>query len=204
VTASSNTPRYFAMISTDDVIRTIDAYCVRFPHATNYVHDLRQLLASGAGCLSRSEFRGHITCSALVTNVNSEVLMIHHRTLDRWLLPGGHIEMGDISLLAAAARELSEEVGVAFDEISAPVLWVEVPVHIDRHTIPTNVAKQEPEHEHWDFCYPLRVDRFAAALQDAEVSDFKWCDEQMLPDRFVSAVQTMKDYETRFKADHIP
>jgi 8-oxo-dGTP pyrophosphatase MutT (NUDIX family) len=192
------------MISSDDIIRTLDAYCARSPHARGYVRDLRQLLINGARCLSRSEFRGHVTCSALVTNVIGEVLMIHHRTLDRWLLPGGHIETGDISLLAAAARELSEEVGVAFDEISAPVLWADVPVHIDRHTIPANSAKGEPEHEHWDFCYPLRVDRFAAALQDAEVSDFKWCDEQMLPDRFVGVVQTMKAYEQAFKADRIP
>ena len=192
------------MISNDAVIRTLDAYCARFPDAQDYVHDLRQLLIDGAQCLSRSEFRGHVTCSAMVVNTDSQILMIHHRTLDRWLLPGGHVEAGDASLLSAAARELSEEVGIALAEISAPVLWAEVPVHIDRHTIPANSAKGEPEHEHWDFCYPLRVDRFAAALQDEEVSDFKWCNEQMLPGRFVSVVQTMKAYETTFKADHIP
>ena len=183
------------MISKDDLLGAITTYCERFPQKNDYVAHLRQLIAGGAECLSRKEFRGHVTCSALVLGSDEKILMIHHRTLDRWLLPGGHIETRDISLLTAAARELSEEVGVAFDEISAPVLWAEVPVHIDRHTIPANTGKQEPEHEHWDFCYRLCVDRFAAALQDAEVSDFKWCDEQTLPGRFVAVVKTMKAFE---------
>ncbi|MEU8404124.1 NUDIX domain-containing protein [Nonomuraea sp. NPDC048892] len=35
--------------------------------------------------------------------------MIHHRALDRWLLPGGHVEPDDHSLYGAALRELEEE-----------------------------------------------------------------------------------------------
>ena len=41
-----------------------------------------------------------------------EEVKIRHKTLDKWLLPGGHIEPEDSSLLGASLRELEEEAGI--------------------------------------------------------------------------------------------
>ncbi len=57
---------------------------------------------------------GHFTASGFVTDpTNSRMLVIHHRRLDMWLQPGGHVEPTDPTLLAAAVREVLEETGVA-------------------------------------------------------------------------------------------
>jgi 8-oxo-dGTP pyrophosphatase MutT (NUDIX family) len=43
---------------------------------------------------------------------DGRVLHVKHLALNRWLLPGGHLEAEDSSLLAAAQRELTEETGI--------------------------------------------------------------------------------------------
>ncbi|MFJ2215396.1 NUDIX domain-containing protein [Streptomyces sp. NPDC101062] len=63
------------------------------------------------------------------------MLHIKHLALNRWLLPGGHLEADDTSLLAAAQRERTEETGItALVVIPAGYR----PVHIDAHHIPAN------------------------------------------------------------------
>src|SRR5882724_11068654 len=75
------------------------------------------LLRNSPEPFSRSQFQpGHITCTALVAHPSRPlVLMMHHHRLQRWLLPGGHVEAGDASLSAAAARESEEETRVQLD-----------------------------------------------------------------------------------------
>src|SRR5690242_17595784 len=63
---------------------------------------------------SRDQFApGHITCTGLVLAPGGDaILVVHHRRLDRWLLPGGHVEPEDITIADAARREVVEETGV--------------------------------------------------------------------------------------------
>ena len=60
---------------------------------------------------SRNQFApGHITCTAVVLHPDRErVLLVHHHRLQRWLLPGGHVEESDAILADAARREAIEE-----------------------------------------------------------------------------------------------
>jgi 8-oxo-dGTP pyrophosphatase MutT (NUDIX family) len=90
----------------------------------------------------RSCLEGHLTASALLVDSSfTQVLLLHHRKLGRWLQPGGHCD-GDANLPAVALRECVEETGIAGLEID-PLI-----VDLDIHRIPARPG--EPEHDHLD------------------------------------------------------
>ncbi|MGI5203747.1 NUDIX domain-containing protein [Spirillospora sp. CA-108201] len=66
---------------------------------------------------------GHITVGvAVFDRMLANVLLTHHRGLDRWAQLGGHCETGDSGLIAAARREAAEESGIpAIDVEPSPV-----------------------------------------------------------------------------------
>ncbi len=103
----------------------------------------------------RSNFDGHITTSAFIINrERQEILLLRHKTLQRWLQPGGHFEQ-DASLMASALREAVEETHIpAAELVNIPVSNdVMVPFDIDPHHIPVNNKKQEHAHYHHDVRY---------------------------------------------------
>jgi 8-oxo-dGTP pyrophosphatase MutT (NUDIX family) len=110
------------------------------------------LLAHTAHPYSRNQFEpGHLTCTGLVFSpAGDEVLIVHHRRLDRWLLPGGHIEPEDVEIWDAARREVVEETGAELEDDGRPVL-----AGIDVHPIPP--GKGEPYHLHHDLLFAFRA-----------------------------------------------
>ncbi|WP_067969342.1 NUDIX hydrolase [Nocardiopsis trehalosi] len=134
-------------------------------HALDEKHDIT----------SRKEFRiGHATAGAAVVDPHGRVLMIRHKALGTWLLPGGHIEPEDTSLLGASLRELEEETGIPWQQVTSPPALGVIPVDIDIHRIPANPEKGEPEHYHFDFRYAHLVDSADVRLQLEEVTGFAW------------------------------
>jgi 8-oxo-dGTP pyrophosphatase MutT (NUDIX family) len=110
------------------------------------------LLTETPNPFSRDQYTpGHITCTALVFHrLGQSVLVMHHHRLKRWLLPGGHVEPGDSSLAAVAAREALEETGVELDPSRRPFV-----AGIDVHGIPARQA--EPFHLHHDLIWCFRA-----------------------------------------------
>ncbi len=118
---------------------------------------------------SRHQFHpGHITCSALVLNVNRDrVLLMHHHVHRRWLLPGGHVEETDATLGDAARRETMEETAVSSTPLAAASL-----VGMDVHGI--SARKGEPFHLHHDLVFALDAESDEFACTD-EAPRVAWC-----------------------------
>lgn len=104
-----------------------------------------ELTAVPGDPLRRDHFLpGHFTASAFVLAPDrTSLLLVHHRKLDRWLQPGGHVETTDRDLLAAARREVLEETGIAELELERPGSF-----DLDVHPIPA--LGHELPHEHFD------------------------------------------------------
>ncbi len=110
---------------------------------------------------------GHVTASAWVTNPEyTHALLLHHKKLDRWLQPGGHIE-SDPDVLTAALREAREETGITQLKIVNESIF-----DIDIHTIPEN--KKESEHQHYDIRYLFEADLNAIPTISDESNDVRW------------------------------
>ncbi|WP_394829707.1 NUDIX hydrolase [Pendulispora albinea] len=164
------------MMAAGTLLDVLHGYAARFPERASALDPLRALIADGASVTSRHEPRGHVTVGAAVLDPEGRLLVVRHRALGRWLMPGGHLEPGDRTLLDAALRELLEETGISPEQVRVPALWREVPIHIDCHVIPANPRKGEPEHAHWDFRFLFEMvgTERSMVLQTEEVLDARW------------------------------
>jgi 8-oxo-dGTP pyrophosphatase MutT (NUDIX family) len=118
---------------------------------------------------SRHHFTpGHITCTGLVLAPDGErILLVHHRRLSRWLLPGGHVEPDDPTVADAARREVVEETGAALvPSPSVPLIGADV------HGIPSN--GREPYHLHHDLLFHFRATSIDLEVS-AESHAVVWC-----------------------------
>jgi 8-oxo-dGTP pyrophosphatase MutT (NUDIX family) len=168
-------------IASRDLADTLSRYLASYPGEHDELEPLLSSLAEGADVTVRSSVPGHVTCGAAVINGTGKILLIRHKVLDRWLLPGGHLDPADPGLLAAALRELGEETGIGWQQAVSPPGLDRTPLDIDLHRIPANPAKEEPEHWHADFRYAFLVTDPAVLLQLEEVSAYAWQPPSSLP-----------------------
>jgi 8-oxo-dGTP pyrophosphatase MutT (NUDIX family) len=156
---------------------------------------------------ARDQFTpGHVTCTGLVLAPDGEcVLLVHHRRLDRWLLPGGHIEPQDDTLWDAARREVVEETSVQLVADGPSLL-----AGADVHGIPAN--GREPYHLHHDLLFPFRAS--AAPYRTSEESHAAaWCgpadfDRYLVPENVRRAYTRVRELfskscSPRLSASHI-
>lgn len=152
-----------------------------------------QLLAHGEKPFSRDRFApGHITCTALIFHPEHPgVLMMHHHKLHRWLLPGGHVDDYDPSLVGTAAREAFEETGVVIDPGVEPFL-----AGIDVHGIPPK--RNEPYHLHHDliWCFGAadgRIEETPEAPRVMWASEADW-DSLILAESIRNSIRRAVEY----------
>ena len=127
-----------------------------------------ELLGSSGDPFSRNHFQpGHFTASGFILSPDSQsLLLIHHRKLDRWLQPGGHVDPQDTDLFAAACREVCEEVGIDGVSVAGEGIF-----DLDIHPIPAR--KTDPAHEHFDVRFLLRAESMDFKRND-ETHDAAW------------------------------
>lgn len=124
---------------------------------------------------ARHRMDGHVTGSAFVVDpAAGQVLLIHHRRLDRWLQPGGHVDPGETAA-QGAAREAREETGITGLTLMPWRGEPDLPIDIDPHRIPASEKRGETEHWHFDLRFLFTADsRAPLKAQIAEVHDVRW------------------------------
>lgn len=135
-----------------------------------------ELADSTPDCFYRTSFPAHFTGSALVLSADGQqVLLHHHRKLDRWMQFGGHAD-GDEDILRVARREALEESGIEGLEVLSPV-----PFDLDIHEIPSRPALGEPAHFHFDIRFLFAAPAGAQFTISDESLALRWFSlEEML------------------------
>ena len=158
----------------------LDAIAACTPNAdvARHANEITRFIATAPRPWSRATLEGHITASAWVLDrTRSHAALIHHRKLNRWLQPGGHVEDTDASWRAAAQREVTEETGV---ERFIPQADDATLIDVDVHPIPAR--PDEPAHVHYDlrFLFIVDVDATVDTVNDTlminaeEAHDCRW------------------------------
>ena len=170
-------------------------YLEIFPEESNDLTLLQDQIKNKEDLTSRKNFRWHVTASWLVFWPDKkEVYLIHHKALDKYLQPGGHMEPEDQgNPWDTAEREVREEAQLEA-QIIAIFGDVNIPLDIDTHLIPANEKKQEPEHFHHDFMYIFQASSKKTSLQLEEVLGGEWMPVDNLPSRFNEALRKLKFY----------
>lgn len=182
------------METKEKILTQLEEYSRRFPEEKAEAGLLIQFVKEhdGEQLINRKNFSGHLTTSAFIVDESGEaLLLLKHKSLNRWLQPGGHVDSTDASLIVSAIREACEETG--FDAAHLHLVSNNI-FDIDSHVIPENITKQEPSHVHHDIRYLFRcsnskslaisleesTDSFWIPFSDlAENEDFYWVNEKI-------------------------
>jgi 8-oxo-dGTP pyrophosphatase MutT (NUDIX family) len=124
----------------------------------------------GAGLLTRHARPSHVTASAIVlTPDGRRTCLVLHGRIALWVQPGGHLETGDLTLAAAAAREVHEETGLTGHVLTDIAC-------LSRHHAPCS-----PEVDwHLDVQHVL-VTELDTPRVSKESADVRWWDVDALP-----------------------
>lgn len=127
------------------------------------------------------EIPKHFAVSGFVLNREAtKLLMVFHKKLNTWVIPGGHLEPNEYPH-EGALRETREETGIEASvvdsgefeflgnekEYSIPVPYTALSEYIP-------AKGEKPAHIHMDFVYLCVADETAPIKQEAEVNDVKW------------------------------
>ncbi len=128
----------------------------------------------------------HFTATAFIVDDRKRTLLMWHKRLQRWMPPGGHVELHELPE-ETARRECKEETGLdveivgdAQEDVFAGHAeeghMLKKPFVMLLEEIPASEARGEPAHQHMDFVFLARTvnpDQ-VVTLQEAEGSAIRW------------------------------
>lgn len=155
---------------------------------------LQWQIAEGHRLDDRDTYPGHLTTSAVVVSPDhTQVLLIDHVTIGRWLQPGGHYELSD-QFWQSAEREAVEETAVTGIALHPWHKGEDRPFVIDSHDVPGKAARGERPHVHHDLQYLFIADPYTPLIHQAdEVHAAKWAPIAELDDISPRAAARIKD-----------
>lgn len=129
---------------------------------------IRDYVAKTPAFADRNTPVAHVTASAWVTTPDRQhALLLHHKKLDIWVQPGGHVDPEDATIIAASRRELIEETGLIDARLVAEGIF-----DVDIHVIPARGVTAA--HQHLDIRFWFES-AYEPVLSD-ESHDLAWMD----------------------------
>ncbi|MFZ2544719.1 MAG: NUDIX domain-containing protein [Candidatus Saccharimonadales bacterium] len=155
----------------DNIIAIIDHYIDRFPSEINRLAELKKQLTNPSIDLRlRSTIpEGHFCASGILLLPENKILMLEHKALGIWVVPGGHYDLIDGDIFNTAIRETMEETGINNIHLHPWHIENSMPIDIDTHPIPARPEKNEGPHQHFDFRYVLSVDNPAKIIENLRI-----------------------------------
>ncbi len=122
----------------------------------------------------------HFTSSVwiLTKTTPKKVVLIHHKKFEKWVQPGGHVEMFE-NPIETAIREVKEETGLDIEFFAKSIkriddigVFLPIPEFFTQFLISERTG--EPEHFHLDINYVLEVDEQELRNSSRESHDIGW------------------------------
>nr|WP_245967504.1 NUDIX domain-containing protein [Streptomyces fragilis] len=157
--------------------KAVEAYLGRHPDEREALSKLLAALGRPDDGPSGTPLLGHVTCSAAVVDHDLRVLHIAHRGTGALLVPAGHVEAADRTLLTAALRKVTEATGIPASALSLTPQFLGAPADIIVDESAARPAKGAPAHRHYDFRFVFYLTQEpppAVVLRDEEVSGCRW------------------------------
>ncbi len=155
------------METQSSVIQLLDAYQPENEQEQGALNLIREFVLGHARFWSRGTLEGHLTASAWITNTEkTQAVLLHHKKLNLWVQPGGHIDDEDPSLALASLREATEETGLTNLTLNHTGIF-----DLDVHEIPARPG--EPQHQHLDIRFWFETDAQDLS-QNSESNDLAW------------------------------
>ncbi|WP_254562638.1 NUDIX hydrolase [Dyadobacter diqingensis] len=149
------------------LLSLLEAYVPADALETEMYLKTKKFVNDNPDCFERTLQIGHVTASGwVVSEDRSQVLLMHHRKLDRWFQPGGHCD-GDADVIHVASKEVEEETGVRNFKLAQDGIF-----DVDVHLIPAN--SKDPAHYHYDIRLLFEANPEDELVINIESKDVRW------------------------------
>ncbi|TMR09389.1 NUDIX domain-containing protein [Nonomuraea turkmeniaca] len=156
-----------------DAVAVLSAWTAPTPEEEALRKEFLDHLGAHDDAMLRACVPGHLTATtAVLSHDGAQVLLTLHPKAGMWLPMGGHCEVSDTSLAAAALREALEESGISGLEL------LPGPLAVDKHV----VWCHPPNSWHLDVEYAAVAPRGAEAVISEESLDLRWFPVDEIPD----------------------